>query len=1239
MSSRRASFFVCVTLALAALFLAPASSAEPFVLHPEVQRGARQLERAKGPEVHGLLRRLLGLWDVADPGQIEATLQSYAEAPATAPAHEVYAKVLLSEARTRRGDVQGAAALIEQLGFVDRWMFVGPFDNENRTGLSIARQPEQELAEPIVPGRAFDGKERPVRWRSPPETRTGMLLDLGAYLRPRESVCGYAVSFVELPKKTELGFFVGVDGAFKLWVDEALVLEDAAYRGFDVDRAGTLVSLGAGVHRITVKLCSDTSSPKVALRLADARGAPRQGLALGADPAWSERASARLRAEKPAAKQAGAAPPKKPAQLGPIAGFEALVAAPKPRAADLEGYARYLVATRGNPIGEHRARDLAARAAELEPTVERLLLAAELAEDRNLARGWLDRAWPLVTGDRERIALTLAEARHARGGIHWPDAVPHYDAALKLDADNVVAVLGRADLHVQAGLPRTALAILEAGVARQPRALALLRAQAVQLRAVGRDTEADEVEARWYAYRADDSAFAARQLSRAVARRDAALAERWLDRLTRTEPDVVHARAVAAETWRSLGDRARARRALEAALEVAPEDTATLRSLADLSGETGQRDEQLRHLRRILALHPQSKDVRAYVEYLSPSKPRFDESLAWDRDRLLELAKRPTGRESRRTLRNLAVTTVYSNGLASRFRQVVFQPLTEEAAASSRQFGFGYQGDRQEVELRLSRVYRKDGTVAEAIESGEAAANDPSIAMYTSGRSFYVQFPRLSPGDVVELRYRIDDVGRTNEVADSFGEIETLQSDEPIASSEYVLLVPKERAITTFVTGLEGVEQEKRAEGEQVLYRFSAKDVPARTAEPAMPPWSEVLGQVHVSTFRSWEELGRWYWGLARDQLDVDDEVRKSVQKATQGLSSDADKVRAVYRLATELRYVALEFGIEGIKPRRCALTLARGWGDCKDKATVIVTMLRELGIDAQLVLVRTQQRGDLPKGAPPSIAAFDHAIAYVPSLDLYLDGTAEGSGSTELPAMDRGAVALVVDPKGARLVRLPDAGPEASPHKRRIELALAADGSASFGFETTVQGVNAATWRRRYVGAGTQRDRATRDLGSFLGVVELGKEASALVVRDAEEIERAFGLSARGRAPSFARREGDALSVPVATSLDLASTLTPLSTRTLDLVVGGLSSSEEERVLRLPGGAKLVRLPDPVRLETPFGIVSLELDTAPGRVTVKSRLALSRSRISPKDYAAFQAFCRKADEALSQRLVVQVAP
>ena len=56
---------------------------------------------------------------------------------------------------------------------------------------------------------------------------------------------------------------------------------------------------------------------------------------------------------------------------------------------------------------------------------------------------------------------------------------------------------------------------------------------------------------------------------------------------------------------------------------------------------------------------------------------------------------------------------------------------------------------------------------------------------------------------------------------------------------------------------------------------------------------------------------------------------------------------------------------------------------------------------------------------SPASLAPFDHAIAYVPSLDLYLDGTAEYTGSTELPSMDRGAMALQINEGNAKLVRL----------------------------------------------------------------------------------------------------------------------------------------------------------------------------------------------------------------------------
>ena len=106
-------------------------------------------------------------------------------------------------------------------------------------------------------------------------------------------------------------------------------------------------------------------------------------------------------------------------------------------------------------------------------------------------------------------------------------------------------------------------------------------------------------------------------------------------------------------------------------------------------------------------------------------------------------------------------------------------------------------------------------------------------------------------------------------------------------------------------------------------------------------------------------------------------------------------KINAVYKYVVDkTRYVALEFGIHGYKPYRCSQIFARGFGDCKDKATLIVSMLRELGIGAEMVLVRTGMRGDI-KDKPASLAVFDHAIAYVPSQKLFLDGTAEHSNTT----------------------------------------------------------------------------------------------------------------------------------------------------------------------------------------------------------------------------------------------------
>jgi tetratricopeptide (TPR) repeat protein len=1227
------------------------ASAELGAIHPELLRATSAVRAAKGPEVYAALRDVWRMWDRADPAQVEEAINAVSQSTAATPPTRVYASLLGAYARRRRGDLDGAVARVAGLGFVSKWMTVGPFDNENKTGFTRALGPETELDAPLEPGRTYDGKERPVRWRTPPVVAAYGWLDLGEIMRPRENICGFATTFVSARANTraprKVSLWIGAGGAFKLFWNGEEVLEDAGYRELDIDRYATTVTLAPGKNRLTVKVCGIDEGPKVVVRIADEKGEPDLGVEVTTEPggaaapklaAPAKARDARATVARPKdakvkdATEVKALPPVS-GVIGPMQAFEKLVSGKKPAAAALEAYARYLATTGGDSKSEHVARDLSARAAEAEPTVKRLLLAGQLAEDRNQTREWVDKA-AARAGTRD-LDVLLAQAQLARAGTNWRDAVPIFERILALDPDHVSATLGLVELYIEAGLKRTALATLERAVTRQPKSVALLRVYAGQLRALGRDAEAGDVEARYAGLRFDDSAFLSQQVELAVARRDKAGAERWLDRFVKSEPDSAWTRGIAARTYRALGQKPRAVAAFQRALALAPEDIPSLRALGDMYGEDDNRDEQLKLLRQILALSPQSKDVREYVEHIEPPKPRADEAYAWAPEKFLPMRGVVDHRYPKRTLRSLTVSTVFANGLGSRFRQVVFQPLTDEAAAGAREYAFDYQGDKQTVQLRAAKVYRADGKIDEAVESGEGSANNPALATYSSQRTYYVHFPRLNAGDVVELRYRVEDVAMRNEMADYFGEVEYMGTDEPVGSSEYVLITPKARRFFVNHGSVPGLKRETTEQGEQRVDRFVVDNLEPLAGEPVMPPWAEILPHVHVSTFQSWEQVGVWYWGLMRDQLDVDDEVRRRVKELTKGLKDDASKVKAIYKYATRLRYVALELGLEGIKPRRCAQTIARGWGDCKDKATVIVTMLREAGVPATLVLVRTGMRGEI-EGTPASLAPFDHAIAYVPSLDLYLDGTAEHTGSGELPVMDRGAVGLQINEGHAKLVHLPQPPAEASVTRRKLDLTLAPDGSAQFALDVTVSGAYAPEWRQRYLSDGFRRERAQRDLAGELGAFELTPGKAGLELSDLDDEEQPVRLRARGKAQAFARRDGESLVVSAGPTHKLVADYASLSNRRLDVDLHALTQRDDEWTIHLPPGMKIIRSTVPAQLDSPFGRFTISFeDAGPGKVVVRSSLAFKKARVTPAEYPAWRTFCEAVDRAFGQSFVV----
>lgn len=1196
-----------------------------------LERAIAELEAARGPYQYAALRRIWNEWGSTDPLGVEQALLDAAQSPALSAPLQSYAGFLAAHARTRRGDPAGAVNAVRRLGYVDRWLVAGPFDNEGKGGFDVDHGPEAQFAEPIVPGRAFAGKARLVHWREVPPVFGFGWLDGSALFRPEQNICFYATTTIwreaaGKPANAPVSVWVGAGGAFQLFVNGQRVLTDAAHRGHDVDRFGALLQLPAGKSRLTVKACGEAEAPSLSVRLGDRSGAPDPSLRARADVLDIGEVTTNHGELKVLS-----------SDLGPIPAFERAIDVPKPKPADLEAYARYLVASSADDPTVHKARDLARRAAEADATVPRLLLAGELSEDYNQQRQWVERAEALAQKriGTPAIELLLARAQIERSGLNWREAFPYYAQALRLDPDDLRAVQGRVELYNEAGMGESALAVLSATLDRNPRSVTLLNMVSSQLHALGRVAEAEAVEQRYAQYRFDDHSYISQKLDLALLRSERANAEHWIERLLAVQPDSLWVRGVAARAYRRLGQPERAIRAYRFALDLAPEDVGTLRSLSDLHGELGQSDEQVRLLRQILEIQPQAKDIQEYLRHIEPEKPKQDEAYAWEPDAFLKNRNAPANGENRRILLDLTVSTVFDNGLGSQFRQVVFQPLVDSAAALSRSYGFAYQADSQRVQLRGARVFRADGRVDEAIETSVGAADDPSIAMYTSARTYNVQFPRLDKGDVVELRYRIDDVAQRNEFDDYFGDIQYFQSNESVGHAEYVLITPKSRTLHVDHRGIPGLRTQTVEEGTQRIYRFWAEALPPIHPEPSMPPWPEVLGFVHVSTYQDYAELGRWYWGLARDQFDLDEETRRLAREITRGLGDERQKVQAVYNwVVKNTRYVALEFGIYGYKPRRCVQTVSRGWGDCKDKATVIVSLLKELGIDSTIVIVRTQMRGSFHSRVA-SLAPFDHAIAYVPSLDLYLDGTAEYTGSTELPAMDQQGLAIRVNRGNAEVVTLPLMDPSSNLRERVIQAKLDTEGNAKLAMALTVTGAHAANWRRRYHAKGTQRERAISDLSREFPGFALGSNPADLRV-EVDDYEKPARLQLNGEATSFGRIEGSRLSLPVTTRTRLTESFASLSTRTLDVALPVFGTLRDEIQLELPPGYTVVSAPPALKQQTRFGSYRVEVTQKDAEVTVLSEITLRTTRITPADYPEWQRFCHSVDAAMTPRLVIE---
>ncbi|MGA3315136.1 MAG: DUF3857 domain-containing protein [Candidatus Korobacteraceae bacterium] len=341
--------------------------------------------------------------------------------------------------------------------------------------------------------------------------------------------------------------------------------------------------------------------------------------------------------------------------------------------------------------------------------------------------------------------------------------------------------------------------------------------------------------------------------------------------------------------------------------------------------------------------------------------------------------------------------------------------VSESGVQGLGQLKVGYSALSDKLEIVYVRVRKPDGTVITAQESAIQDLTLPDAPVYTDYHEKHISVPSLRPGDVLEYEF-VRTI--TNPLTPGqFWTSVNFADKGIILDQQLEINVPKGRQIK--LKSKPGYEPKITDEGDRRIYRWTYTHLKDEEAGPAgkkkkNPHRSEEeIPTVQLTTFQSWEELGAWYASLERDRRQPNDALKAEAEQLVQGKTDDMAKVKALYEyVSRNIRYVSLSFGLGRYQPHAASEVLSNGYGDCKDKNTLLAALLAAEGFQATSVLIGSQHELD-PE--IPSPSQFDHVITRVPvnGKDIWLDSTNGVAPFRMLAAPLRKKEGLAIPPDG----------------------------------------------------------------------------------------------------------------------------------------------------------------------------------------------------------------------------------
>ena len=422
------------------------------------------------------------------------------------------------------------------------------------------------------------------------------------------------------------------------------------------------------------------------------------------------------------------------------------------------------------------------------------------------------------------------------------------------------------------------------------------------------------------------------------------------------------------------------------------------------------------------------------------------------------------------------LVNVKESGLSYVTTHSLTKVLNAKGAMEMSVVKFGYDPLSAYVEVKKVVVYRNDGTIQVLDLNNVLDYPAPARAIYWGAREKMIEIGRLNPGEAVEVvqfkkgfTYALlgaddDESKYIPPMKGHFYDIVEFWSGNPVKTKVYQVVMPFDKPLQFEVYNGE-VTSSVVFRGDKTIYSFIKKEILPIKNEARMVALSDVATKLLLSTSPDWYSKSKWFYKVNEDfgSFDVTPEIRSKVAEILKGSKTEYDSIsRLTHWVADEVRYSGISMGCgEGYTLHKGEMTFADRCGVCKDKAGMLVTMLRAAGFTSYPAMTMAGSRIDyIPADQ------FNHSVTIVKLKDNkyhLLDPTWVPFVRELWSSAEQQQQYLMGLPEGADLATTPISSPENHYLRISITSALSGDGVLTGNLTLTAEGQTDAAVRNLF--------------------------------------------------------------------------------------------------------------------------------------------------------------------------------